>query len=54
MKGKASIPLIDERVREFDDFQPQAREAQQEEDVERLNASVVRLNPEMAEVLEFQ
>ncbi|MSR21402.1 MAG: hypothetical protein EXR91_10595 [Gemmatimonadetes bacterium] len=35
-------------------FQRQARETQQADDVERLNAAADRLNAEMAEVLEFQ
>ncbi len=35
-------------------FQRQTREAQQADDVERLNAAADRLNAEMAEVLEFQ
>ena len=36
------------------DDQRQTREAQQADDVERLNAAAERLNAEMAEVLEFQ
>jgi len=42
-----------ERVLRFH-FQRQTREAQQADDVERLNAGADRLNAEMAEVLEFQ
>ena len=34
--------------------QRQASDAQQADDVERLNAATDRLNAEMAEVLEFQ